>query len=76
MQACEQGQEATTVLNAANEIAVDSFLKGRIRFTDIANVNYRCLDSVQQTRLDSIEDILQLDEQARATALSVISTLN
>jgi 1-deoxy-D-xylulose-5-phosphate reductoisomerase len=76
MQACEQGQEATTVLNAANEIAVDSFLKGHIRFTDIANVNYRCLDSVQQTRLDSIEDIIQLDEQARATAVSVISTLN
>ncbi|MBB1439804.1 1-deoxy-D-xylulose-5-phosphate reductoisomerase [Shewanella sp. SG41-4] len=76
MQACEQGQEATTVLNAANEIAVDSFLKGHIRFTDIADVNYHCLDSVQQTRLDSIEDILQLDEQARATAMSVISALN
>ncbi|MGI2170616.1 1-deoxy-D-xylulose-5-phosphate reductoisomerase [Shewanella sp. MF05960] len=76
MQACEQGQESTTVLNAANEIAVDSFLKGQIRFTDIADVNHHCLDSVQQTRLASIEDILQLDEQARKTAKSVINALN
>lgn len=76
MQACEQGQEATTVLNAANEIAVDSFLKGQIRFTDIADVNHHCLDSVQQTRLADIEDILQLDEQARKTAKSVINALN
>ncbi|GGQ17407.1 1-deoxy-D-xylulose-5-phosphate reductoisomerase [Shewanella litoralis] len=76
MQACEQGQEATTVLNAANEIAVESFLAGQIRFTDIADVNHHCLDSVQQTRLASIDDILQLDEQARKTAKSFINALN
>ena len=76
MQACEQGQEATTVLNAANEIAVDAFLKGQIRFTDIAGVNHHCLASVQQTRLASIDDILQLDNQARNTAKSFINALN
>jgi len=76
MQACEQGQEATTVLNAANEVAVDAFLKGQLRFTDIANVNARCLELVQQTRLASIDDILQLDAQTRATAMSAIKALN
>jgi len=76
MQACEHGQEATTVLNAANEVAVDAFLKGQIRFTDIANINANCLDRVQQTRLASIDDILQLDAQARATAISAINALN
>ncbi|WP_445776146.1 1-deoxy-D-xylulose-5-phosphate reductoisomerase [Shewanella sp.] len=76
MQACEKGQEATTVLNAANEIAVDAFLKGQIRFTDIADVNHHCLDSVQQTRLATIDDILQLDDQARNTAKSFINVLN
>ncbi len=76
MQACEQGQEATTVLNAANEVAVDAFLKGQMRFTDIANVNARCLELVQQTRLASIDDILQLDAQTRATAMSAIKALN
>ena len=76
MQACEKGQEATTVLNAANEIAVDAFLKGQIRFTDIADVNHHCLDLVQQTRLATIDDILQLDDQARNTAKSFINVLN
>jgi len=76
MQACEQGQEATTVLNAANEVAVNAFLKGQLRFTDIANVNARCLELVQQTRLASIDDILQLDAQTRATAMSAIKALN
>jgi 1-deoxy-D-xylulose-5-phosphate reductoisomerase len=76
MQACEQGQEATTVLNAANEVAVDAFLKGQIRFTDIATINARCLDLVQQTRLASIDDILQLDAQTRTTAMSAIKALN
>ncbi|MGX9460990.1 1-deoxy-D-xylulose-5-phosphate reductoisomerase [Shewanella sp. A14] len=76
MQACEHGQEATTVLNAANEVAVDAFLKGQIRFTDIADINAGCLDRVQQTRLASIDDILQLDAQARMTAISAINALN
>jgi 1-deoxy-D-xylulose-5-phosphate reductoisomerase len=76
MQACEHGQEATTVLNAANEVAVDAFLNGQIRFTDIADINASCLDRVQQTRLASIDDILQLDSQARATAMSTINALN
>ena len=76
MQACEQGQEATTVLNAANEIAVDAFLNGQIRFTDIADINARCLDSVPQTCLVNIGDILQLDSQARETAKLAIKVLN
>jgi 1-deoxy-D-xylulose-5-phosphate reductoisomerase len=68
MAACRAGQEATTVLNAANEVAVEHFLKGAIRFTDIAKVNEFCLEHVMQSPLDSIADILALDYEARVCA--------
>lgn len=68
MAACRAGQEATTVLNAANEVAVEHFLKGAIRFTDIAKVNEFCLEHVMQSPLDSIADILALDYEARVYA--------
>ena len=63
--ACRQGQEATTVLNAANEIAVAAFLAGKIGFTDIAQINEQMLSAVPTSMLTSIEDILALDKLAR-----------
>ncbi|WP_028772251.1 1-deoxy-D-xylulose-5-phosphate reductoisomerase [Shewanella waksmanii] len=73
--ACEQGQEATTVLNAANEISVAAFLEGGIKFTDIAKVNELSLNRVAQRNLNSIEDIMQLDAQARIVAAELVSDL-
>ncbi|WP_153916405.1 1-deoxy-D-xylulose-5-phosphate reductoisomerase [Shewanella sp. TC10] len=76
MQACEKGQEATTVLNAANEIAVDAFLNQHIKFTDIARVNETCLEKVPQSSLSTIEDIMNLDAQARVIAKEAIKAIN
>jgi 1-deoxy-D-xylulose-5-phosphate reductoisomerase len=76
MAACAQGQEATTVLNAANEIAVAAFLAGEIGFTDIARVNEACVQKAPNSRLDSIDDILGLDLEARRLAREVIATLS
>ncbi|MFB2727900.1 1-deoxy-D-xylulose-5-phosphate reductoisomerase [Shewanella mangrovisoli] len=66
--ACAQGQEATTVLNAANEIAVEAFLHGQIGFTHIAKVNEACLSSVPKRAMTSIDDIIALDAQTRIYA--------
>ncbi|MDG4813677.1 1-deoxy-D-xylulose-5-phosphate reductoisomerase, partial [Hydrogenovibrio sp. 3SP14C1] len=44
--ACYLGQHATTSLNAANEVAVEAFLRGQIRFTDIAVINEKVLSTV------------------------------
>ncbi|MBY5990663.1 1-deoxy-D-xylulose-5-phosphate reductoisomerase [Ferrimonas balearica] len=71
--ACHQGQEATTVLNAANEIAVDAFLNRQIRFSDIARVNGYCLETADLTVQTSLEGLSQLDSQARALARSWLS---
>jgi 1-deoxy-D-xylulose-5-phosphate reductoisomerase len=76
MQACEHGQEATTVLNAANEVAVDAFLAGQIGFTQIADINESCLAQVSQSSLKSIEDILQLDSLTRQHAWQAIKRIN
>lgn len=72
IEACQQGQEATTVLNAANEISVEAFLAGKIRFTDIAKINEFCLTKVAKQSLDSIEDILALDSQTRKVAAEYV----
>lgn len=73
MDACREGQEATTVLNAANEIAVAAFLNGQIGFTDIAVINGECLGKIAKTHLDSLEAILALDEEARRLALQLVA---
>ncbi|CAH8186423.1 1-deoxy-D-xylulose 5-phosphate reductoisomerase [Vibrio aestuarianus] len=74
--ACYQGQHATTSLNAANEIAVDAFLNKQIRFTDIARVNERVLSKVcaTHTQLHSydLESLLELDRMARNLAYQTI----
>ena len=75
IEACEQGQEAATVLNAANEISVAAFLNNSIKFTDIAKVNEICLSQVEKQGLNSIEDILALDIQTRVYASEWVSKI-
>ncbi|MDX1704868.1 1-deoxy-D-xylulose-5-phosphate reductoisomerase [Pseudidiomarina sp.] len=64
--ACWQGQWATTTLNAANEIAVAAFLDGRIRFTDIGSIVADLLAKINPQQLNSVPAVLSLDEQVRA----------
>ncbi|MBI1275792.1 1-deoxy-D-xylulose-5-phosphate reductoisomerase [bacterium] len=64
-QAMEAGGGATCVLNAANEVAVDAFLKGRTGFMDIPSLVSSCLDGVESTSPDTIEAACELDAQAR-----------
>jgi 1-deoxy-D-xylulose-5-phosphate reductoisomerase len=65
---------STTVLNAANEIAVAAFLDGEIRFTDIHRINEQTISTVLPAAADSatIADLLALDERARAAATNLI----
>ena len=54
------------ILNAANEVAVDWFLKGKITFTDISGLVNRALDSnVNHAMLDTLEDVIALDNDVR-----------
>lgn len=67
-EALASGQQACIALNAANEVAVDNFLAGRLRFTDIARVVESVLDWQAGRHLPapaSLEDVLALDAEAR-----------
>ncbi|MBE0360045.1 MULTISPECIES: 1-deoxy-D-xylulose-5-phosphate reductoisomerase [Pseudoalteromonas] len=71
--ACSSGQGATTTVNAANEIAVDAFLNGKIGFTDIYTINEQTLDAATYTNVQSLDEILECDKLARISALEFIT---
>ena len=66
---------STAVLNAANEVAVASFLDGRIRFDQIHRIN---ADTLAQTSFRSpacLEDLLELDRSCRERAQALVGAL-
>jgi 1-deoxy-D-xylulose-5-phosphate reductoisomerase len=65
----------TAVLNAANEMAVAAFLERRIRFDQIHSVNLATLTAVLPSKPQSLQDLLDLDAQARRAAEQAISGL-
>ncbi len=58
----------TAVLNAANEVAVDAFLSGRLRFDHIHAVNRGTLEAFVPSKPGSLDDLLAIDREARARA--------
>ncbi|MEH2666597.1 1-deoxy-D-xylulose-5-phosphate reductoisomerase [Escherichia coli] len=68
MEAFEQGQAATTALNAANEITVAAFLAQQIRFTDIAALNLSVLEKMDMREPQCVDDVLSVDANAREVA--------
>jgi 1-deoxy-D-xylulose-5-phosphate reductoisomerase len=71
-QAQRAGGSATCTLNAADEIAVDAFLREQIRFPAIAEVVEETLERVPNRQPKSIEEVLEVDEQSRSVAREVI----
>ena len=61
----EQGGSYPIEINAANEIAVNAFLKNKINFLQISELIETALNSAKNQSFNSIEDILMIDEQAR-----------
>lgn len=72
IEACNQGQAATTTLNAANEVAVAAFLQSSIRFTDIAALNQKVMEQLTLPEPASVEDVLAIDRWARQTAAQAL----
>ncbi len=72
--AFDNGQAATTALNAANEVAVEAFLNERIRFTDIAVLNAAVLDETDFAQPQSVDDVQAVDRQARAAAVGWLAS--
>ena len=71
-EALEEGGSAPAVLNGANEVAVASFLKGRIRFNDISRLVESALAGNDRRAPESVEDVLAVDEDVRRTVSTAI----
>jgi 1-deoxy-D-xylulose-5-phosphate reductoisomerase len=68
-----QGPDSSpAVMNAANEVAVDAFLNGKIRFDQIHNVNLETLDQVQFTRPQALDALIALDAESRSVAQGLV----
>lgn len=65
------GQSMPAVMNAANEVAVEAFLEGRIGFLQIAEVIERVMDGHASHPLRSIDEVLEADRYGRNAALEI-----
>ena len=74
-QALRAPEGTTTVLNAANEVAVAGFLAGHIRFDQIYQVNHTVWSQVAPQQAESIDALLALDAEVRSRADGVIRAL-
>jgi 1-deoxy-D-xylulose-5-phosphate reductoisomerase len=72
-EAVDRGGTATTVLNAANEVAVDAFLARQIRFTDIVHIIESSLSRAKIADSLSLDQVLQADVAARQIARECIA---
>jgi 1-deoxy-D-xylulose-5-phosphate reductoisomerase len=72
LEAGKRGGTAPAVLAAADEVAVENFLAGYIRFTDIANVIDATLNAHSEIGNPSLEQVLEADEWARGYAKGVV----
>ena len=73
--AINAGGTMPTVLNAANEIAVEAFLDRRVKFTDIPVIIEHCMDAIAVAVADTLAVILDHDQQARTVAKQIIADM-
>jgi 1-deoxy-D-xylulose-5-phosphate reductoisomerase len=66
--ALDSGEGATIAYNAANEVAVEAFMDGRIRFTDLEYIVDRTLETSWPAFVDDLTEVLEVDGAARTIA--------
>ena len=71
-EALEEAGAAPAVLNAANEVAVASFLDGRVRFSDIPHLVETDLGENRRAAPGSIEEVFEIDREVRQAVANAI----
>ena len=74
-EALETGGAAPLIMNAANEVAVEAFLAGRIGFLDILALVEATLERMSQPRLSDLEAVALLDLECRALAVELAAEI-
>ncbi len=71
--ALQAGRGAPAVLSAANEVAVEAFLERRLGFLQIVQTVARVLDQLGAPAVNSLDELLQIDAEARRNATTLVS---
>ncbi len=71
-EAMDKGGNMACILNAANEIAVDAFLKDKIKFLQIAELNEKCMQHVSFIKHPTLDDYIATDAETRKVAASFL----
>lgn len=61
------GGTMPTIINAANEVAVNCFLNGKVKFLEIADIVERAMNEFSSNQNPSINDIIETDREVRET---------
>ncbi|MCX6350258.1 MAG: 1-deoxy-D-xylulose-5-phosphate reductoisomerase [Bacteroidetes bacterium] len=72
-EAMAQGGNQPCVLNAANEIAVDAFLKEKIGFNQMPNIIEKSLQKISYIKTPSLEDFIATDLETREFTTSLLN---
>ncbi|RMD71153.1 MAG: 1-deoxy-D-xylulose-5-phosphate reductoisomerase [Gammaproteobacteria bacterium] len=75
LEAMEAGGTAPAILNAANEVAVEAFLRRRIAFTQIPQVIETVLLRMEAAEASTLEAVLAADKEARRRAREAMASL-
>jgi 1-deoxy-D-xylulose-5-phosphate reductoisomerase len=73
-QALNKGGTSSAILNAANEVAVDSFLKGLIKFNAISEIIEEVLNKLESQSAATIDVVIEADQNARSHTSGLISS--
>ncbi len=71
-QAIEKGHCYQVILNAANEILVDGFLNGKIKYTEIPNGIEKIMNMYKKRDLKTIDEILEFDNEVKKKTMEII----
>jgi 1-deoxy-D-xylulose-5-phosphate reductoisomerase len=74
-EAAKAGGGKTVALNAADEVAVSAFLDGSIRFQEIPLIIQEVVSETQVGHLESIKEVLAIDQRSRASARDKVAAL-
>ena len=69
--AMETGGNMPCVLNAANEVAVEMFLKDGLQFLEMSDLIEECMETIPHIKTPNFEDYVETDEQTRKLAVKV-----
>ena len=72
-QAIKEGGNKPCILNAANEVVVDSFLKKEIKFLEMSNIIEECLNKIEYIANLNFEDYVEIDKKTRILPKKLIN---